>query len=226
MVSRILALATVCALAMLAFPHRSYPAYAQSDSGWDSTLAATPSTVPPGYAVSFAYSASLPANAAPDFSITSEGIDFGDGKTFYGGSAGPGEGVEGTASHVYASSGTYTAIFKAQGSDGEITTASAVIIVNSQLTPPTVVLRVDNTSPQVGDAVTITYTVTPATVANTSIASMAVSYGDGESDPLDSPSGTLTHTYTSAGAFPILIAVTDSAGEAGAASAVVQVGSP
>jgi len=226
MASRTLGFVVICAVALLAFPQRIYPAHAQSDSGFSSTLTATPSTVPPGYAVNFTYTASLPANADPDLAITSEGIDFGDGQNFYGGSAGPGQGVGGTASHVYKSSGTYTAIFKAEGSDGEIGTASAVVTVSSQLTPPSVTLQVDNPSPQVGDAVNITYTVTPGSVANTSIASIAVSYGDGEIDPLTSPSDTLTHTYTSAGTFPILIAARDSAGEAAAASTVVQVSSP
>ena len=85
-------------------------------------------------------------------------------------------------------------------------------------------MKVDNSSIQVGDTVTVTYTITPGSLG--SITNMAISYGDGETDPLTSASGTLTHSYSTAGPFAILIVASDSSGQGAAGSAAVQVGSP
>jgi large repetitive protein len=211
---------------VLALVARGAPPVGAQDAGFATTLAASPSTVPPGYTVDFAYTGTPSPNTPPETSITSATIDFGDGQTFSAGSAGPGQPVGGTAAHVYKASGTYTAIFKALGSDGEIGTAATVITVSSQLTPPAVMLHLDSSTAQTGDNVSITYSITPGSVADASLVSMAISYGDGQSDQLTTPSGTVSHSYGSAGTFPILIVATDSSGQAAAASTTIQVSAP
>jgi hypothetical protein len=199
------------------------PAAAQSSGGLTATINIAPSTVSVGQNVDVTYTVPPASTGTSTTGLTTSSIDFGDGTTIDGGSAGPGGTLSGDAAHAYSSAGSYTVTVTAQAPDGETVSATAPVTVVSQLQPPAVQLQGPSSSVQPGDSVSFTYSVTPSSGA--SVGAMVIDYGDGNTDTLTASSGTISHVYASAGAYAVLLMATDSSGQIGAASTIVQVGS-
>ncbi len=210
-------------LALLAAlpPLHVLPVAAQASAALTATLNAVPATAGMNQGVRITYTVPPSASATPG--LTTSTIDFGDGATIDGGSVGPGEAIIGNVVHAYAAPGTYTIILSAQAPDGEIASTTATITVVDRLQPPAIQLQGPSASVAPGDSVSFSYSVTPASA--TGLAAMAIDYGDGSTDMLTAPSGTISHTYGAAGVYAVLIAATDTSGQTGAASILVQVGS-
>ena len=146
----------------------------------------------------------------PDGSIVSYVWNWGD-------SSAPGSGV--TASHVYATAGTYTVTLTVTDNKGAIGTITGQVTVSA---PPA------NVAP------TASFTATPnqltATVDGTassdpdgSIVSYAWNWGD--NTPAGSGSGA-THTYATAGTYTITLTVTDNQGATNTTTRQVTVTAP
>lgn len=204
----------------------SPPATAQTPAGLAASINASPTSTGTGQVVGFSFSITQPPDAASGISITSATIDFGDGQTSDGGSAGPNQDVTGTTAHVYSDPGTYTVTLSATASDGETPSVSTTVTIGAPTQPPTILLRPDSTSVQPGQTVSFSYQVTTDPNAGSpAIVSMIINFGDGASMPLSSPSGTVTHSYSAAGSYPVLISAMDANGQPGAASVLIQVSS-
>ncbi len=201
---------------------RAGPAGAQTGGGLSATIAVAPTTISVGQPVSVTYTVP-PSGTAFTSGLTTSSIDFGDGQTLDGGSVGPGETVAGSATHTYADPGTYTVTITAQDPNGATGSASATVTVVAQLQPPAVQIQGPADAVQPGAAASFTYSVTPA--AGASVSAITIDYGDGSVDNLSAASGNVSHTYASAGAYAVLLTATDSSGQVGAATTVVQVGS-
>jgi PKD repeat protein len=223
--TRYRSLAALVSIAVAAgiFAARAPLAAAQSSGGLNPVLTVTPSTTAVNEPVLVSYTVPPSSGASSASGLTTTSLDFGDGQTADGGSVGPGETVVGTAAHTYTDPGTYTITLSAQAPDGETGAASATVTIAAQLQPPAVQIQGPTASVQPGEPVSFTYSVTPA--AGAQAASITINYGDGTVASLSAPSGTVSHAYAGAGAYAVLLAATDSNGQLGAASTVVQVGS-
>jgi PKD repeat protein len=204
-------------------PLTALPAAAQSPGGLAAMMTADPATVAVNQDVHITYTVPPSPTSTSSPGLTTSAIDFGDGTTVDGGSVGPGQTISGEIVHAYANPGTYTITLSAQAPDGETGSATATVTVVSQLQSPAVQLQGPTSGIQPGDSASFTYSVTPSSGA--SITTIAIDYGDGSADTLSAPSGTVSHVYSSAGAYAVLIVTTDSNGQTGAASTVVRVGS-
>lgn len=151
-------------------------------------------------------SVSTAGSTAPNGSITSTIISFGDG--FSASSA--------TANHQYAAAGSYTISAKVTDNFGVSSTKSASITVTSSVAP-SVQLSLSTAS---GVApVAVAATTAGSTAANGSIASTTINFGDGTVISAASAS----HTYSSAGSYVVTATVTDNLGMSGTATKVVTV---
>jgi PKD repeat protein len=183
------------------------------------TLTAEHTSAATGQSVGFKYSVS-PSSTAPEAAISSATIDFGDGQTYNGGSAGPAQVVTGTTLHVYSSPGAYTVTLHGTADDGETGLATVTVTVTPKPAAPTLRLQADPTNAGIGQPVSFSFGISGG-----SGISLQISYGDGAAERLDPPSTTVSHAYSTAGTYQVFLAATDSTGRiAGAASTIVQVG--
>ena len=142
--------------------------------------------------------------------------DFGDGSIASGISA----------SHTYATAGSYTARLTVTTSAGLSSSATVTITASQSATtpppstPPTAVI---SSSTAAGPApLTVSFDGSGSSATNATISSSSWDFGDGTSATGTSAS----HTYTSAGTFSATLTVTDSNGLTGSASTPVVVTAP
>ncbi len=147
--------------------------------------------------------------AASTGGVTGYRWDFGDGSTATGS----------TASHTYATAGTYTAQLTVVDDSGTTNTATVAIVASSSdattaSTPPTAVI---SSSTATGPApLTVSLDGSGSTATNATITSYNWSFGDGSS----ATGATASHAYTSAGTYTATLTVIDSKGQSS------QIGTP
>jgi PKD repeat protein len=198
------------------------PAAAQLAGGLNLSLDASPSTAAVGQVVTFSYRASPPAVAPPFPSITSVSIDYGDGQSDVGNSGGSGQTVTGSFTHVYGSPGNFTATLTASASNGSSNSTARTVSVTGGSGPSVSVSAFPSTV-SAGQPVNINYSVTTSVgIGFPQVQSILISYGDGAPLPLQSSSGTVSHTYGVPGTYTITVTAT-SAGQQGSNSTQVNV---
>lgn len=141
------------------------------------------------------------------------GWDFGDG----------GFSNAQSPSHVYATSGTFTATLTVTDNSGTIVSDSATVTI-SALLPPIPLFSFNPASPVVGQAVTFDGSASYAQEPNTTIILYEFRFGDGEVATNVGP--TTTHVYATAGAFQVVLTVTDILGQKNSLSKNITVGQP
>jgi len=134
-------------------------------------------------------------------SVTSYQWDFGDGSI----------ATTSTASHTYATAGTYTAKLTVGNSAGVTnTTTVAITASNPVVVAPTPPKAVISSSAAAGPApLTVSFDGSGSTATNATIASYAWSFGDGASGI----GAIVSHVYASAGTYNAALTVTDSKGQ-------------
>ena len=151
--------------------------------------------------------ASTAGSAAPNGSIASTSINFGDGTTANSASA----------SHTYSTAGTYTITASVTDNIGDTSSKTATMTVAADV-PPIVALAVTPTS---GIApVAVTASTAGSTAPNGSIVSTSINFGDGAS----ASSASATHTYSATGTYTVTATVTDNIGDTSSKTASVTVG--
>lgn len=144
---------------------------------------------------------------APGRTIVSHAWDFGDGAE--------GSGV--TTSHSYGVAGTYTVTLNVTDDRGQVGTATAAVVVSE--TGPTASFVLSPTDPTVGSTVFFDGHGSEPGPGRT-IVTFAWNFGDGAGT---SGSGNVSHTYTNAGTYTVLLQVTNDVGETDTASQTVTV---
>jgi adhesin/invasin len=151
-------------------------------------------------------------------------IDFGDGNSQ---SLGNLAGGTATSTRVYSgpsgsTATSYTATVQVVDIDGEAASASTVVIVTPKAVPPqllaTLTAALGTAVVGVGQPVTLTAAVTPATDGADVVSSYAWTFGDNTTAQTDG--NATTHVYTSNGAKTATVEVTTTDGRT--ATAVVQ----
>jgi PKD repeat protein len=184
------------------------------------TITASPKAATTGQNVAFAYSIT-PGN--PSVGIPKVAIDFGDGTVIDGGAGGAGTAPVGNVVHIYTKPGTYTASVRATAADGGTGAASVAIAVAQKPPPPAMQLKADPATPQAGEAVSFSYSISG--LPEGASAQLQINYGDGASDQLTGTSGTASHSFAAAGSYPVILTALDATRQVlGAASVVVVVG--
>jgi PKD repeat protein len=141
--------------------------------------------------------------------ITGYVWDFGDGDS--------GTGV--TATHQYDEAGSYSVRLTVTDNNGR-TNSTAQIVTVTGGTPPTATFVSSPTSPAPGQPVFFNGTQsTPG--AGHRIVSYRWNWGDGKPN---SSGSTVSHTFTAAGTYVVVLTVTDEAGQVGRTSAEIAVG--
>jgi outer membrane protein assembly factor BamB len=153
-------------------------------------------------------------SSAPDSSVASWDLSFGDGSPD---ATGTGPPPSPTVTHTYAQAGAYNVQLSVTSSAGATSTQEEQITVEP--VPPVVAL---NATPPggVGPVTSVHFDGSATTDASSPIVSWSLSFGDGSPDASGSgppPSPTATHSYTAAGAYTVILTVTDAAGETGSA---------
>ncbi len=131
-----------------------------------------------------------------DGSISSYSWDFGDGNTS---SLGP------LVSHVYSSAGSYTAVLTVEDDDGYTDDFEIEITVVDNLLP-SASFTTSDCSVQIGDAINLDASASED--PDGTIVSYDWDFGDGNYDTGE----TLSHTYTAAGGYTVILTVADDAG--------------
>ena len=162
--------------------------YNNASSGPVVALDVTPNTGVAPVTVSASTARSTDATGT----IVSSSIDFGDGTVISGT----------TATHIYATLGTYT--IKATLTDsGGLTAVQSAQVSAVQAQPPVARLSI---SPATGTApVAVTASTSASTDPQGSALSSTIDFGDGTT----APGPTATHTYSNAGAYTVNAAVTN-----------------
>ena len=140
----------------------------------------------------------------PDGSVASYSWSFGDGKT----------GTGKTPSHTYGAAGVYQVkltVTDNQGATGSITTPVTVAAAPNQ--PPTSLFTFAATN------LAVTFSGSPSTDPDGSIASYAWDFGDGTTGSGATPS----HTYAADGSYTVKLTVSDDKGATGVSSQSVSV---
>jgi PKD repeat protein len=146
------------------------------------------------------------ASVDPDGSVASYAWDFGDGATAAGR----------TASHSYATAGTYTVRLTVTDDDGAVATATRSVVVAA--------------APNQGPTASFTHTESGLTVsvdadaadADGTVTSYAWDFGDGQTGTGE----TASHTYAAAGTYTVTLTVTDDDGATATSSSPVTVAAP
>jgi PKD repeat protein len=148
------------------------------------------------------------ASTDPDGSIASYAWNFGDGGTASGG----------TASHTYASDGTYTITLTVTDNDGLTDTDSKSVTVVHQPRPPTAAFSWTSSYE------VVSFDASGSSDPDGTITAYAWNFGDGSTG-----SGkTVTHTYAATASYSVTLTVTDNEGLTGSLtrSVFVQYNSP
>jgi PKD repeat protein len=176
------------------------------------TNSLTKSAVIGSIAAPASITASTTGSTDPDGSIVSSAINFGDGSATVGGPS---------ASHTYSTTGTYTITATVTDNLGATASKSATIIVSSTANQP----------PIAAISVTPSTAYAPATVSvsaagssdpDGTIASSALSFGDGTS----ATGLTASHKYSTAGVYTLTAKVSDNLGATSSASASLTIKAP
>ncbi len=142
-----------------------------------------------------------------DGTIVSYAWDFGDGAS----------ASTSTASHTYKSPGVYPVTLTVTDNDGGVAKALATVTVSAANVQPTASLTLSTTS---GTApLVVNFSATGSTDPDGSIVSYAWDFGDKGS----ASTSTASHTYTTAGVYPVTLTVTDNDGGIAKANSTVTV---
>jgi phospholipase C/outer membrane protein assembly factor BamB len=165
--------------------------------------------------VSFDASSSAPGDAA----LASWRMSFGDGSKD---ATGAGPPPSPTVTHVYRSSGEFSAVLTVTGADGLSSTATATVLVRPR--PPVAALK---TSAPGGVApVDVTFDGSASAAPGGTIRSWDLSFGDGTPDVTGKgalPTPLASHAYSRGGSYVSLLRVTDSRGVTARATATIDV---
>ncbi|TLZ56321.1 MAG: PKD domain-containing protein [Methanobacteriota archaeon] len=135
-----------------------------------------------------------------------------------------------TASHTFSSPGNYTVVVQAKDSGGLTASASHVIPVSSPPPPPNAPPSVDFTwTPTSGDTNTVFTFTAQVTDDHDPPNTIQVRWdwtGDGTWDTTWSTTKTVSHTFSSAGTYTVVVQAKDSGGLTASASHMVSVTSP
>jgi len=143
----------------------------------------------------------------PDGTIESYEWDFGDNTTDTGE----------TVTHRYSSSGTYTVQLTVTDDSGNTGSTTKTVTV-SENQSPTAAFVYSPTNPDVGERVH--FNASDSTDPDGTIESYEWDFGDGR----HGANVEVNHTYSSAGAYTVVLVVTDNSGNSDSASKVVTVG--
>ncbi len=142
----------------------------------------------------------------PDGTITAYAWDFGDGATATGA----------TASHTYQSAGTYQVTLKVTDDKGATNSVTKPVTTQTPANQPPVAAFTATTA-----GLAASFDGSTSTDDGT-IASYAWSFGDGSTGT----GKTISHTYPSAGTYPVKLTVTDNNGSTGSVTNNVTVTAP
>jgi PKD repeat protein len=168
----------------------------------------------------------MSAVVAPGTSVSMQSVKvaFGDGASVDLGAV-TGDAI--TASHVYASAGTYVASVTATDSGGGTATASTQVVVAAPGAPSVTASLVG--AAVAGTPATFAVGATPAAGSPTTIQSVKVTFGDGtpsvDLGAITAPT-TTQHVYAASGSYTVSVVATDSGGTTATASVQVVVGAP
>ncbi|HZS26698.1 MAG TPA: PKD domain-containing protein [Candidatus Angelobacter sp.] len=172
------------------------------------------SITPPTAAAPTTVSASTAGSSDPDGTVVSSSINFGDGSAAVSGAS---------ATHTYKVTGTYTITASVTDNLGATTKKSATVAVTGSATtnkPP--VAAISTTPASAYGPVTVSVNAAGSSDPDGTIASVALSFGDGST-----ASGlTASHTYSNAGVYTVTAKVTDNQGASSTASTTVTVKAP
>jgi PKD repeat protein len=147
----------------------------------------------------------------PDGTIAAYAWDFGDG----------GAATTVTASHTYATAGTFLLKLKVTDNQGAVGNDSTLVTVNGPTNQPPVAVAGSAKSAQVGQSVS--FDGTASHDADGTIVSWDWDFGDGSAH---ATTATASHAYTSAGTYIARLTVTDDKGATGTDNVAVNVGAP
>jgi PKD repeat protein len=143
----------------------------------------------------------------PDGTIENYEWDFGDNTTDTGE----------TVTHRYSGSGTYTVQLKVTDDSGNTGSTTKTVTV-SENQSPTAAFVYSPTNPEVGDPVH--FNASDSTDQDGTIESYKWDFGDGR----HGANVEVNHTYSSPGAYTVVLVVTDDSGNSDSASKIVTVG--
>jgi PKD repeat protein len=148
-----------------------------------------------------------------DGNIAGTTINFGDGSAIVSAVS---------ASHNYATAGTFTVTATVTDNLGATANQTAIVTVKSVNKPPVAVLAV---TPSTGYApVTVSASTAGSTDPDGAVASSVINWGDGTPSSSSGPSA--SHAYSAAGTYTITATVTDNLGATASTTATITVQAP
>jgi large repetitive protein len=148
--------------------------------------------------------------------ITRVTVNWGDGTTSTV------AGQPAAVSHTYTQPGTFAVQITGTDAFGDpANTATSITVTSSR---PTVTVTPPSTGVHPGSPATFTIAAAVPTGSTASIASVTINWGDGT--PPTTVPGNITsasHTYTAAGPFTVTVTATDTNGQTGTASTIINV---
>ena len=170
------------------------------------------SITPPTAAAPTTVSASTAGSSDPDGTVVSSSISFGDGSAAVSGTS---------ATHIYKAGGTYTLTASVTDNLGATASKAATVVVAPSVNKPPVA-AISATPATAYGPVTVNLSAAGSSDSDGTIASVALSFGDGST-----ASGlTASHTYSTTGVYTVTAKVTDNQGASSTASTTVTVKTP
>ena len=170
------------------------------------------SITPPTAAAPTTVSASTAGSSDPDGTVVSSSISFGDGSAAVSGTS---------ATHIYKAGGTYTVTASVTDNLGATASKSITVVVAPSVNKPPVA-AISATPATAYGPVTVNLSAAGSSDSDGTIASVALSFGDGST-----ASGlTASHTYSTTGVYTVTAKVTDNQGASSTASTTVTVKTP
>jgi PKD repeat protein len=156
--------------------------------------------------------ASTAGSSDPDGTIAATSINFGDGSA----------AVSGTnAMHIYKATGTYTITASVTDNLGATANKLATVVVTGLANKPPIA-AISATPASAYGPVTVSLSAAGSSDPDGTIASVALSFGDGST----ANGLTASHTYNTAGIYTVTAKVTDNQGASSTASTTVTVKAP